>query len=264
MKAAPDKYLPFAKELALAAGKLLLKMSSNFGGIKYKTNSGNLVTAADKASEKLIVGAICKRYPHHCILAEEGGDSGKENAEFQWLIDPLDGTTNYAHQLPLWSVSIALTYKRKVIIGVVYIPVMNDLYYAVLGKGAFCNNQRIKVSRISDISKSLTVTGIPYSTKEEPKDNFLNFRKFSHAGQAVRRLGSAAIDFCYTAHGKFDGYWERELNPWDVAAGSLILTEAGGRITDFRGNPYQVYSPDETLASNGKIHRPMMRIINSH
>lgn len=257
----PDKYLPFTKKLALDAGKLLLKMASNFGKIKYKTNSGNLVTAADKASEKLIVDAICKKYPNHCIMAEEGGDSGKENAEFQWLIDPLDGTTNYAHQLPLYAVSIALTYRKRVIIGVVYLPIMNTLYYAALGKGAFCNGKRIKVSRIADISKSLMVTGIPYSAKEEPRDNFLNFQKFSNSGQAVRRLGSAAIDLCYTASAKFDGYWERDLKPWDIAAGSLILTEAGGTITDFKGTTYQIYSPDETLASNGKIHRAMLKIL---
>jgi myo-inositol-1(or 4)-monophosphatase len=257
-----DKYLAFAKRLALDAGKLLLKMSSNFGDIKYKTNSGNLVTAADKASEKLIVNAISKKYPSHCIMAEESGDCGQKDGDFQWLIDPLDGTTNYAHQLPIWAVSIALAYQRNVIVGVVYQPSMNALYYAALGKGAFCNRNPIKVSHITEISKSLMVTGIPYSTKEDPKDNFLNFQKFSYSSQAVRRLGSAAIDFCYTASGKFDGYWERNLNPWDVAAGSLILTEAGGTVTDFRGKPYQVYSPDETLASNGKIHQAMIKIMN--
>lgn len=238
-------------------------MNRNFGKIRYKTNTGNLVTKADQASEKLIINAIRKKYPNHHIIAEESGMLGKAESDFEWLIDPLDGTTNYAHRLPLWSVSIALSYKKKIIVGVVYQPSINELYYAAKKKGAFCNNKKIRVSKISQLQKGLTVTGIPYSTKEKARDNFLNFYKFSMKSQAVRRLGSAAIDLCYLATGRFDGYWERDLNGWDVAAGSLIVTEAGGKITDFKGKPYQAYFPKETLASNVKLHKQMIKVLKS-
>jgi myo-inositol-1(or 4)-monophosphatase len=237
-------------------------MARDFGKIRYKTNSGNLVTAADDASEKLIITAIRKKYPHHCIMAEESGDCGEKGSEFQWLVDPLDGTTNYAHQLPIWSVSIALTFRKKVIMGVVYHPNTDELYYAAKGQCAFCNGRRIYVSGTSQLLRSLLVTGMPFSVREKPFDNFRNFEKFSIKGQAVRRLGSAAIDLCYLARGRFDGYWERDLNPWDVAAGSLILTEAGGKVTDFRGRPYDIYPPTETLASNGKIHSQMIKVLD--
>jgi myo-inositol-1(or 4)-monophosphatase len=295
MKIKTEQYLAFTKSIALKAGKLLLKMSSNFGSIKLKSNYGNLVTSADKASEKLIVNAITRKYPSHSIMAEEGGDCGNSNGNFQWLIDPLDGTTNYAHQLPIFAVSIALTYQRKAIVGVVYHPSMNQLYYASLGKGAFClsgdpvkgnaqqsaksqrspeprsgiggvptnvGSKKLKVSNISELNRSLMVTGIPYCVKERSDhDNFKNFEKFSLCAQAVRRLGSAAIDYSLLASGRFDGYWERDLNPWDVAAGSLILTEAGGKVTDFKGNPYDIFNPKETLATNGKIHDAMIKIL---
>ncbi|MBI4833954.1 MAG: inositol monophosphatase [Planctomycetes bacterium] len=256
-----NRYLGFARETALRAGSLLTGMASNFGKIHYKTNSGNLVTAADKASEALIIKAIRKEYPHHCIMAEESGACNGTDKEFEWLVDPLDGTTNYAHQLPLWSVSIALAHNKKVIAGVVYHVSLKELYYAAKCKGAYCNGKRIHISKTPALKKSLLVTGIPYSTREDPHDNFVNFKKFSLIGQAVRRLGSAAIDMSYLACGRFDGYWERDLQPWDVAAGSIIITEAGGKLTRFNGTPYQVYSPSETLASNGLIHKEMMSVL---
>lgn len=255
-------YLHFAQRLARQAGRLLKRLATKSREIFYKGSRFNLVTKADKESEALIIKAIRRKFPDHQIVSEEKGIIGN-NRKFQWLIDPLDGTVNYSHQVPLYAVSLCLIYNKDVILGVVYNPCLSEMFYALKGKGAFLNHKQIKVSKTNLLWQSLVVTGLPYHFRKNPHSYFQTLQAVSINTQAVRRLGSAALDLCYVACGRFDAFWEKELNPWDVAAGSLILTEAGGKITDFKGRAYDIYHPVETLATNGKIHRQMIKILNS-
>lgn len=262
-------YIKVAEEAAREAGRHILKHVGNFGRIGYKKNNAiNLVTEVDKKSEEIVIKRIKKSFPGHSILAEESGEiasphSGARNDNinsYKWIIDPLDGTTNYAHSLGIFCVSIGLEKDGKIIAGVVYDPSRNELFSASLGKGAYLNGKKIFASKISDISKSLLVTGFAYNIKEANCANIGNFRNFLLVSQAVRRTGSAAIDLCYVACGRFDGFWEFGLNPWDTAAASLIAEESGARLTDFKGRPYSIYRK-EILASNGKIHKQMLKIL---
>jgi myo-inositol-1(or 4)-monophosphatase len=253
-----NSYIRVAIEAARAAGRYALKKTGRFGRVSYK-GSINLVTDVDKRSEEIIVSRIRKEFPGHSILAEERGLENK-NSSYRWIIDPLDGTTNYAHSFPFFCVSVGLEIDGKVVAGVVYEPTRDELFSATSGNGARLNKKRIHVSKTADLSKALLVTGFAYNIREAKYTNVENFRKFLLASQAVRRTGSAAIDLCYVACARFDGFWEVGLNPWDTAAGSLILSEAGGKLTDFKGSPYSIYEK-KILASNGGIHKQMLSIL---
>jgi myo-inositol-1(or 4)-monophosphatase len=238
------------------AGQLIKDKFGQNLDIEFKTNELNLVTEADKTSEKLITDLIKKKYPSHGILAEEGSEHNT-SAEYLWVIDPLDGTTNFAHGLPIFSVSIGLQKNGKTIAGIVYDINQNIIYAAELGAGATANEKKIEVSSNSNLAHSMLVTGFPYDVKENPDKAFERFISMIKSSRAVRRLGSAAIDFCYVAKGVFDGFWEVHLHPWDICAGKLIVEEAGGLVTDFDGNSIDVYSK-RILCSNGKIHNAMI------
>ncbi len=229
--------------------------------IEFKTGENNLVTDIDKASESLIINFVQKKYPSHGILAEEGGGMNS-NAEYVWVIDPLDGTTNFAHSLPIFAVSIGVQKKGETIAGVVY-DVMNDIIYsAEKNSGAFSNNEKIYVSGRETLSQSVLVTGFPYDIKDNPGKAFERFELLTKSSRGMRRLGSAAIDFCYLAKGVFDGFWEVHLHPWDICAGKLIVEEAGGKVTDFKGNRINIFSK-KILSTNGKIHNEIIKLMNT-
>jgi myo-inositol-1(or 4)-monophosphatase len=248
-------FLSVACEAALKAGGIL---RANIQGTRKITLKGdiNLVTEMDMRSERAVVETLLASFPGHGIIAEEEtrilGNSG-----FTWIIDPLDGTTNYAHGYPCFSVSIALEHGNEIVLGVVYDPMRDELFMAQKGKGAFLNGKPIKVSAIDTLIKSLLATGFPYDRKLSEKNNLDHFRELLMASQEVRRDGSAALDLCSVAAGRFDGFWELKLKPWDVAAGSLIVLEAGGKVTDFSGAKSGIHD-DEILASNGRIHGMMV------
>jgi len=246
------------------AGQLIREKFGKNLEIEFKTNELNLVTEADKASEKLITDFVKKKYPSHGILAEEGSEvyPAKGGAEYLWVIDPLDGTTNFAHGLPIFSVSIGLQKNGKTIAGVVYDINQNIIYAAEIGAGARANDKRIQVSTNSNFAHSMLVTGFPYDVKENPDKAFERFITMITSSRAVRRLGSAAIDFCYVAKGVFDGFWEVHLHPWDICAGKLIVEEAGGLVTDFDGNKIDIYSK-RILCSNGIVHQAMIEKLMS-
>ena len=227
--------------------------------IEYKSNESDLVTNIDKASEKLITDFVKKKYPSHGILAEESGNI-KEGTEYIWIIDPLDGTVNFAHGLPIFSISIGIQKNGKTIAGVVYDIVQDILYSAESGGGAFADDEKIKVSDNSNLAHSILVTGFPYNIHQNPFNALEKFVSLTRKARGIRRLGSAAIDFCYVARGVFDGFWEVFLNPWDICAGKLILEEAGGNVTNFSGEQIGVNSK-QILASNGKIHEDMLEIL---
>jgi myo-inositol-1(or 4)-monophosphatase len=219
----------------------------------------NLVTQVDTLSEKAIMKYLGKRFPGHAFLAEESGSS-MQASEFLWIIDPLDGTTNYAHGYRSYCVSIALSYQGTVVLGVVYDPNLDELFMALKGRGARLNGRKFSVSSTGSLSKSLLATGFPYDVRESRNNNLDHFSNFALKSQAVRRAGSAALDLCHTACGRFDGYWELKLGPWDVAAGSLMVVEAGGRVSDFKGGRFDIYVK-ELLASNGRIHKQMLDVL---
>ncbi|MBT8378503.1 MAG: inositol monophosphatase [Ignavibacteria bacterium] len=242
------------------AGQLIKEKFGKNLEIEFKTNEMNLVTEADKASEKLITEFIRKKYPSHGVLAEEGSEFNI-SAKYLWVVDPLDGTTNFAHGLPIFSVSIGLQKNGQTIAGVVYDINQNIIYAAELGSGAIANDKKIKVSTNSNLGHSMLVTGFPYDVKDNPNKSFERFIAMIKSSRAVRRLGSAAIDFCYVAKGVFDGFWEVHLHPWDICAGKLIVEEASGSVTDFGGKQIDIYSK-RILCSNGNIHESMIQKLN--
>ncbi|MBN1397323.1 MAG: inositol monophosphatase [Bacteroidetes bacterium] len=252
--------LKIAIEAALEAGKYL---KDNVGKVRHIEHKGghetNLVTEIDKNSEAMIIGKIKKLYPDHDFLGEETGYA-EVKSEYRWIIDPLDGTVNYAHGLPIYSVSIGLEYKGEIILGVVYDPSLDELFTAEKGKGAWLNKNRIQVTKTKRLIESLVVTGFPYSISQKPEPELTHFRNFVMEAQAVRRLGSAALDLAYVACGRFDGFWEGTLNAWDMAAGVLLVTEAGGKWTDYDGNPTNVYN-QQLLTTNGLIHEQMITVL---
>jgi myo-inositol-1(or 4)-monophosphatase len=251
-------------QTARDAGAIL---NNRLGRALQVSNKGDidLVTEADLASEKLIIERINSHYPRHAILAEESGASEDELAsgksDWKWIIDPLDGTTNYAHGYPCFCVSIALEHAGAIEVAVIYDPMRDEMFAAERGQGATLNDRRIRVSTVDDLNSAMLCTGFPYNVRERP--NFVShFANFTMEAQAVRRDGSAAIDLAYIACGRFDGFWEDGLKPWDVAAGVLLIEEAGGRVSDFTGSALDIYSP-KVLASNGLVHDAMMRVLNS-
>ncbi len=248
-----------AIEAAKLAGFLLKKNINNITTIEEKSTEINFVTDLDKRSEKLIIDTIRKRFPDHDILAEESGAQNR-SSDTRWIIDPLDGTTNYMHGLPIYSVTIGVEHKGELVAGVIYDPTRDELYTAEKGSGAFLNGNRLKVSQETTIIRSLLITGFPYNIKENPFNAIDHFNNLVTEAQAIRRLGSAAIDLAYVARGIADGFWEVWLNPWDMAAGVLLIQEAGGTISDFQGKPLNIYKPN-IIASNGNIHEELVRII---
>ena len=250
--------LNFAIRVARDAGALLRDRLGTRIDIGHK-GSINLVTDVDLASEKLIREAISTYYPRHEILAEEGGLT-ESNSEYRWIVDPLDGTTNYAHGYPVFCVSIALEHQGEVVVGVVYDPMREELFAAERGGGAALNNRPIRVSKIEDLTQSILSTGFPYDIKTSKLTNLDHWANFAMNAQALRRDDAAALDLCYVACGRYDGFWELNLSPWDTAAGALIVAEAGGRVTDFGGGGFSNYVP-EVVASNGLIHDRMIEVL---
>jgi myo-inositol-1(or 4)-monophosphatase len=253
--------LQVAIEAATNAGKFLKQNIGKFKSIQQKDGQDrNLVTEIDKKSEELIIKIISSHYPSHDILAEESGNDKGKPSEYRWIIDPLDGTTNFTHGLPIFCVSIGVEYKGEMIAGVIYDPNTDELFTSEKGSGAFLNGKRIHVSLVDYIGRSILVTGFPYNIIENPDHAVEHFVNFLMKAQAVRRLGSAALDLAYLASGRFDGFWEVALQPWDMAAGVLILHEAGGVITNFSGAKFNLYEK-QLLASNGTIHNQMLDVI---
>lgn len=249
-------FIQLAESAARLAGETLLKARRNLN-VEFKGEGGhNLVSNADREAESVIKTLILEKFPQHQILAEESG-LHKNDSPCKWVIDPLDGTTNFIHGFPFFCVSIGLEINGAVELGVVFDPVRREMFSAERGKGAFLNGNPIRVSEERDLQKSLLVTGFSYDIRENPEKNFDHFYSFSLQGQAVRRTGSAALDLCYTAAGIFDGYWELTLSPWDMAAGSLIVQEAGGVVTDLDGNRFSIYQKN-VIASNSLIHDQMI------
>jgi len=237
------------------------KFNSNLH-LEFKTNESDLVTEVDKNSEKMIVDFIQKKYPSHGIITEEGG-SLSSKSEYNWVIDPLDGTVNFAHGLPLFAVSIGIQKNDETIAGVVFDIMQDMLYSAELGSGAVQNGKPIKVSNNENLRQALLVTGFPYDVAENPENALGKFTAFTKAARGIRRLGSAAIDFCYVANGVFDGFWEVHLKPWDMCAGKLIVEEAGGMVTDFNGAHINIFSK-RILASNGRVHDAMINVLEKN
>lgn len=253
--------IQIAIEAALEAGKFLKYNVGKVKNIERKRGEEtNLVTEIDKQSEALIISKIRKHFPSHDILGEESG-SHSSNSEYKWIIDPLDGTTNYTHGLAIFSVTIGIEYKGEIIAGVTYDPIADELFTAEKGRGAFLNNKRIHVSTADSLIKSLLVTGFPYNVSENPQHVVEHFDNFLPVAQGIRRLGSAALDLAYIACGRLDGYWEVFLNPWDKAAGVLLVQEAGGKVTNFQNDEKDILYNPNTLASNGIIHEYMLKIL---
>ena len=248
-----------ARQAAIKAGKILRSGLKKELTISYKGES-DLVTQIDTLSEQTIVSCIKKQFPDHLILAEEGTNQGG-NSPWRWIIDPLDGTTNYTHRFPYFAVSIGVEYRSSMAVGLVYNPIHKELFMAERGKGATLNDQPLRVSSPSCLKEALLVTGFAYNHRTDPNNNINYFSDFLMKAQGLRRMGSAALDLCYVAAGRFDGFWELNLHPWDTAAGSLILTEAGGLVTDFSAKPFDI-NKKEILATNGKIHAEMVAVFN--
>jgi myo-inositol-1(or 4)-monophosphatase len=251
-------YRDFAVEIALEAGRFLREKFHEKHDIAYKGEI-DLVTEADRGAEALLIARIEKLFPAHGIMAEETRGSALTK-EHTWIIDPLDGTTNYAHQYPVFCVSIALQRDGDVILGVICNPMMEELFVVERGQGAFLNERRLSVSATTDLTRSLLATGFPYDIRVNPDNNINYFNTLAVKAQAIRRAGAAALDLAYVAAGRFDGFWELQLRPWDMAAGCLMVTEAGGKVTDLFGGPFNLYSP-HVLASNGRIHETMAEIL---
>ncbi|MCP5048577.1 MAG: inositol monophosphatase [bacterium] len=252
-----DKILSVTLEAARTAGDYLKKMNGRAGQpeVEFK-GAVDLVTECDRESQAMICGTLEKHFPNHSILAEEDLHMVKDNA-LTWVIDPLDGTVNFAHSLPIFSVSIAFMVEGETRVGVVYAPMLGEMFHAVEGGGAFLNGKPLGVSNRENLGQSLLATGFPYD-RREAVDHYIGlFKDFITKARDIRRMGSAAIDLAYTAAGRLDGFWEFKLKPWDTAAAWLMVKEAGGKVTDFSGNPFNPFM-EECLATNGHIHEQML------
>jgi myo-inositol-1(or 4)-monophosphatase len=242
--------------LARQAGEILRQSFGKQLQVDYKS-AIDLVSDADHRSEQFLLGYIHQNYPTHRIMAEESGEHSG-NADHAWFIDPLDGTVNYVHGIPIYAVSIAYAQDGELYLGVVYDPTRDECFSAERGKGAWLNDQPIRPSLASDLGRALLVTGFPYDIRTTPENNLENYAHFALHSQGVRRLGSAALDLCYVACGRFDGFWEMELKPWDLAAGAVIARQAGARVTDAAGEDFSS-PPPSILAANPHIHPLMLR-----
>jgi myo-inositol-1(or 4)-monophosphatase len=247
-----------ATQAALRAGALLRSGFETDFSISAKAGVQNLVTEYDTAAEKLIITEIHKHFPEHSILAEESGSTIKNTNTVVWIIDPLDGTVNFAHGVPVFSVSIAATVEGKVVCGVIYQPMTNELFVAEKNKGAYLNGRKLSVSNTERFENALMSTGFPYNVDKDPLQCIEKFAKIQTQGVPIRRLGSAAIDLAYLAAGRFDTFWEVGLHPWDVAAGKLLIEEAGGTVTAWDGSLHEVIGYHTILATNGRLHTLMV------
>jgi len=255
-----SSFLKFAIKVAKEAGKIQMKYFGNISSIEKKSTNIDLLTNADKESEEFIIKKIRTTYPNHSILSEEAGNLSTDS-EYLWVIDPLDGTTNFTHNLPIFAVSIGLVKKGvKAICAVVYNPAANKCFYAEGNKGAFLDEKPIQCTSSDTLSESLLVTGFPYLHDNKYNISFEIFKKFYDKTRGVRRLGAASLDLCFVAMGRFDGYYEYSLKPWDICAGSLIATEAGARVTDWDNSKLPT-SGSRILATNGLIHKEMVSIL---
>jgi myo-inositol-1(or 4)-monophosphatase len=253
-----EKYLKEAEDIALKAGKMLRANIDTSAEVSFK-GAVDLVTDFDNKAQRMIYDHLSSRFPEHDFLGEEGL-SRDRGGEFCWIVDPLDGTTNYAHAFPVFCVSVALEQKGGIVLGVIYDPMREEMFSSVKGEGAFLEGERIRVSSVDDLDKSLVATGFPYDLRESSVNNVDHFNNFLLRVQAIRRCGSAALDLCYVACGRFDGFWELKLHPWDVAAGALIVQEAGGRVSDFQNQEFSIFG-SQILASNGLIHKQMVEVL---
>lgn len=250
-------YLETAVEIAREAGALLANYFERRVPFELK-GEFDLVTEADRASEKLVVERLRSHFPSHAIVAEEGG--GHENSsEYRWFVDPLDGTTNFAHGFPMFNITLGLERAGELIAGVVFDPIRQEMFTAERGSGAWLNNRRIRVSNASRLTDSLSSTGFP-SRKRHHNVNIHFYYQVAIASHGVRRTGSAAIDLAYVSCGRLDFFWEFGLKPWDMAAGALLVQEAGGRVSDMRGSPHSVAASDHLLADNGHLHDEVLQI----
>ncbi len=256
-----EKLLEIAKKAAYQAGEIQLSFMGKEKGIKYKSNEFDLVTMADKQSEEKILSILQAEFPDHNYLGEEGGIQQEKDSEYLWIIDPLDGTTNFSHNFPHFAVSIGLMKNNKPYLGVVYDVCKNELFWAGKGVGAFLNDKKIEVTTTDQLKKTLLATGFPYLREATLEENFVYFKEFIHKCQAVRRPGAAALDLCYVASGRLDGFWEMNLSSWDVAAGACIVEEAGGKVTNFYSEDFDVYTKD-IIASNSYVHADMKKVIH--
>jgi len=249
------------QKAAREAGQLMKERFNSGFRIDNKDGVNDLVTEVDHASEKLIMDIIRTEFPDHFILSEEVGEIKMDSA-YKWIIDPIDGTVNYANGIPICCVSIGVEHEGKMILGAVFNPFIDEFFFAEKGAGAFMNEKRIRVSEKDSVSHSCLVTGFPYTYLDSQNGPLEVFSRLIRKGIPVRRLGSAAIDLCWVAAGRFDGFYEHKLNAWDSAAGFLLVEEAGGKVTDFEGNPYSPYQP-HIVATNGKIHTELLGWVNN-
>jgi myo-inositol-1(or 4)-monophosphatase len=254
------KFLSVAWDAANSAGEIVRARWHQPKTIDYK-GAIDLVTSVDRETERSIVELIQKNFPSHSILAEEQTDLRGDDNEYRWIIDPLDGTTNFAHGYPQVSISVGLEQSGRLILGLVYDPLRRECFRAVKGQGATLNGSPIQISTVKELDKALLATGFAYDHREKADFYLTFFRAFLTRCQGIRRAGSAALDLCYLACGRIDGFWELKLKPWDTAAASLIVAEAGGSISDFAGNEFSIWG-NETLASNGSIHAEMLTALN--
>lgn len=258
----PQQLLAVAVEAAHKAGSILKNGFGSSFAISSKEGRHNLVTEYDTAAEQAIISHIQAAYSNHSFLAEESGASGLQRPDtVQWIIDPLDGTVNFAHNIPIFSVSIAAALNGQLLCGVIYQPLLGELFTASRGNGAYLNNKKLCVSATDTLADAILVTGFPYNIHENPRNAIGHFARIIGKGLPVRRLGSAALDLAYVAAGRFDGFWEVQLHPWDVAAGQLLIEEAGGKITHYDNSAYSMENPT-ILATNGKaLHNELSALL---
>lgn len=253
-----DKYLEIGQKAVKKAGDILLSYISKDKNVTLKSIS-NLVTDVDRISEKTIINIIEENFPDYSVLSEELGMINK-GSEYTWIIDPLDGTTNYAHNFPFFGISIALTKESEILLGITYDPIRNELFYAIKNEGAYLNDKKITVSSTKKLSDSLISMGLPYELTLNEK-NFLPFINFSSRTHGIRRAGSAILEIAYVACGRLDGFWARNLKPWDIASGIILVKEAGGKVTNFEGKEIDSVYIDNVLISNGNIHDEMIEVL---
>jgi myo-inositol-1(or 4)-monophosphatase len=247
---------------ARAAGTLLRENFDRAKELRFKEGVHNIVTDSDIAAERCILDIVTAEFPTHAILAEEEG-SRSAHSPYRWIIDPLDGTVNFAHGVPIFSVSIAVEFHGELVVGVIYGPMLNELFTARRGEGAYLNGKPVKVSACSSLADAFLVTGFPYNIASYPEYSEQHFAALVRRGIPIRRLGSAALDLAYVAAGRFDGFWEVGLHPWDIAAGTLLVTEAGGRVTAYDGTPHTLQTRT-IVASNGAIHQELVEFLLEH
>jgi myo-inositol-1(or 4)-monophosphatase len=255
-----------AVRIARTAGEIILKMSDEPIKQSVKASPVDIVTEADKEAERVIVEALTAAFPDHHIVGEEGGGMGApiEDATYRWYVDPIDGTTNYANHIPMYSVSLALTDQALTpLVGVVFNPAMNELFSAVKGCGATLNGKPIRVSETATLEQSVVGSGFPYDKATNPDNNVAEWGRVTVRTRGMRRMGSAALDFCYVAAGRFEAFWEPRLNPWDALGGAICVLEAGGVVTNYQGEtPESMYQTGGILASNGRVHHEMIDALN--